>query len=206
MSGGRPRANREERRLQLIEATIASVTERGPLESTVTQIAAAAGFTGANLYRYFGDKEGLLTATMRHIVERMQAERRRCAEQATDAKARFLAIAAANLSPAVFRVDLCRCWLHFQAQASHSAALARLERLNDRLLRRSLRQAAQALLPPAQAQRLAEEAALLIEGMRVQRAQVDEGMPPDQAATLLRGALHARLGQLAAAGEPQASQ
>jgi len=195
---GRPRADREERRLQLIEAAIATVNEKGLLEASVSQIAAAAGFTGAHLYRYFGDKEGLLAATMRHIVGLVQAERRRMAAGAADAEARFLALLAADLSPAVFRVDLCRAWLHFQAQASHVPALARLDRLDDRLLQRSLRQAAEALLPPPAAGRLAAEAAALIQGLRVQRAQRDEGFPPAQAQALVQAAMQARLRQLAA--------
>ncbi len=193
MTGGRRQARREERRLQLIEATIATVNERGLMEATVSQIAAAAGFTGANLYRYFGDKEGLFAATMRHIVGRVQAEQRRRTAGLEDPGARFLALLEANLSPAVFRVDLCRAWLHFQAQASHSPAMARLERLNDRLLARALRREAQALLPREGARRLAEEAAALLQGLRVQRAQVDEGFTPEEAQALVRAAMGSRL-------------
>lgn len=197
MSGGR-RANRELRRLQLIEAAIASLNDRGPVEATVSQIAAAAGFTGANLYRYFGDKEGLLEATMRHIVELGQAEQSRLVATAGSPRERLQAIVAAQLSPPVFRVEICRAWLHFLAQAPHVPALARLQRLQERLLRRSLSRAAGALLPAPAAARLVAECAALLEGLRVQRAQTDEGLPPDEALALLARVLDERLPQLSA--------
>ena len=199
MSGGQGRrANRELRRLQLIEATIVSLNEKGPMEATISQIAAAAGFTGANLYRYFGDKEGLLEATMRHIVELGQAEQRRLLAAAQDPRARLMAVVAAALSPAVFQVGICRAWLHFLAQSPHLPALARLERLQERLLRRSLSQAAVALLPAPAAARLVEECLALLGGLRVQRAQTDEGLEPDEALSLVRQVLEERLPQLSA--------
>ncbi len=198
MTAGRRQANRELRRLQLIEATIASINERGLMEATISQIAAAAGFTGANLYRYFGDKEGLLEATMRHIIELVNIEQRRLLAQAEGPEERLLAIVRANLSPAVFRVEICRAWVHFWAQASHIRALARLERLGGRLLRRSLRRAAGDLLPPAAAERLTDETVALLDGLWVQRAQVDGGIGPDAAAALLVNAVGERLRQLSA--------
>lgn len=198
----RRQANRELRRLQLIEATIASINERGLMDATISQIAAAAGFTGANLYRYFGDKEGLLEATMRHIVELGQAEQRRLLALAEGPRERFLALVGAALAPTVFRVETCRAWLHFLAQAPHMASLARLERLSARLLRRSLSRAAADLLPPAAALRLADETVALLEGLRVQRAQVDEGFTPEDALTLVRSVVLDRLRQLAAGPQP----
>jgi TetR/AcrR family transcriptional repressor of bet genes len=188
--------NRELRRLQLIEAAISVIGERGLQEATVGQIAAAAGFTGANLYRYFGDKDGLVEASMRHVVELVAAGRRRLLAEAHSAEDSLQAAVRAYLAPEVFRVDLCRAWIHFCAQAPHAPALARLERLHGRLRSRSLRQAALRFLPEDAAAELVDDLAAMLDGLWVQRAQVDEGLSPAEAWFLVAPMVSARCARL----------
>jgi len=189
------RASRELRRLQLIEAAIAVIGSRGLHDATVSQIAAAAGFTGANLYRYFSDKDGLVEASMRYIVELAAAEQRRLLAAAGSAEERLRAAVRAYLASAVFRVELCRAWVHFCAQAPHAKPLALLERLHTRSRFRSLRQAASPLMPAAAAASLAADLAAMLDGLWVQRAQVDEGLSPEEAWALVEPVLRAADGE-----------
>jgi AcrR family transcriptional regulator len=87
----------EERRLQLIEATIRCVANRGLAETTISTVAREAGLSQGIINLHFKSKEGLLTATLRYIAD----EYRAACMQAT---------AVAEVSPAkglqAF-VDLC---------------------------------------------------------------------------------------------------
>ena len=55
------------RRTQLIEATIHEIGATGTLSVTVGQIAKRAGVSPALAFHYFGDKDRLFLASMRHI-------------------------------------------------------------------------------------------------------------------------------------------
>jgi AcrR family transcriptional regulator len=87
----------EERRLQLIEATIRCVANRGLAETTISTVAREAGLSQGIINLHFKSKDGLLTATLRYIAD----EYRAACMQAT---------AVAEVSPAkglqAF-VDLC---------------------------------------------------------------------------------------------------
>ena len=80
------------RRRELIEAAIAAIGECGSLDVTMSQIAGRAGVSPALAHHYFGAKEELLQATMRHIL----------AELGTDA-AKALAAAEPALMKAAQR-------------------------------------------------------------------------------------------------------
>jgi AcrR family transcriptional regulator len=61
-----------ERRQQLLRATADLVAERGYHAVGVTEIGAAAGVTGAAIYRHFGTKMDLLVALMDQVVDGLQ--------------------------------------------------------------------------------------------------------------------------------------
>jgi len=94
---GRRTAAPEARRLQLIEATIRCVANRGLAETTISTVAREAGLSQGIINLHFKSKDGLLTATLRYIAD----EYRAACMQAT---------AVAEVSPAkglqAF-VDLC---------------------------------------------------------------------------------------------------
>jgi len=60
-------AHREQRRIELIQAAIASVLQHGP-EVDMDQVAAAAGVSKPVLYRYFADKSQLWIAVGEHLA------------------------------------------------------------------------------------------------------------------------------------------
>ncbi|TGS59816.1 TetR family transcriptional regulator, partial [Mesorhizobium sp. M1C.F.Ca.ET.176.01.1.1] len=71
------------RREQLIRATFQTIDEIGMADATVATIAKKAGLSSGIVAHYFGDKDGLLEATMRHVLRDLwqaTARRRRAAK------------------------------------------------------------------------------------------------------------------------------
>ena len=78
------------RRKALIDATISAIGERGSLDVTMSEIAGRAGVSSALAHHYFGAKDELLLATMRHILAELTADTRACpASAGTAARTRL---------------------------------------------------------------------------------------------------------------------
>ncbi len=73
----------EERREQLIQATIRSVADRGLAETTIATVAQEAGLSQGIVNLHFRSKEGLLTETLRFIADEY---RNACREAAAAAE------------------------------------------------------------------------------------------------------------------------
>ena len=58
----------ETRRRALIGAALKEISDRGSLDVTVAQIATRAGVSSALAHHYFGGKDDLILATMRHLL------------------------------------------------------------------------------------------------------------------------------------------
>ncbi|MEO0746592.1 MAG: TetR family transcriptional regulator, partial [Pseudomonadota bacterium] len=62
------------RRDALVRATIAEIGAAGTLDVTVSQIARRAGMSSALAHHYFGGKDRIFLAAMRHILRGFRAE------------------------------------------------------------------------------------------------------------------------------------
>ena len=91
------------RKAALVKATIVEIGRAGSLDVTVGQIARRAGMSPALAHHYFGSKEGMFLAAMRHILTLYGAEVRGALATADGPEARLRAILAASFSPANFR-------------------------------------------------------------------------------------------------------
>lgn len=69
--GPRTRLAPEERKAQIIEASIKVFAGRDPSSVTFEEIADAAGVSRALVYNYFGDRGGLLAAVCLHCFDRL---------------------------------------------------------------------------------------------------------------------------------------
>ena len=58
------------RKAALVQATIAEIGRAGSLDVTVAQIARRAGMSSALAHHYFGSKEQIFLAAMRHVLSR----------------------------------------------------------------------------------------------------------------------------------------
>lgn len=125
------------RKAALINATIAEVGRKGSLDVTVAQIARTAGMSSALAHHYFGSKEQIFLAAMRHILTLYGASVRR-ALPGEGPRGRLDAIIAGSFGEQNFRPDVISAWLNFYALALLNPHAARLLRVYHARLRSNL--------------------------------------------------------------------
>ncbi len=101
------------RREALVKATIVEIGRTGSLEVTVSQIAKRAGMSSALAHHYFGSKEQIFLAAMRHILTLYGAEVRGALAAAEGARGRINAIVRASFAASSFRREVIGAWLNF---------------------------------------------------------------------------------------------
>ncbi len=186
------------RRKALIDATISAIGARGSLDVTMSDIAGRAGVSSALAHHYFGAKEELLQATMRHILAELGADARAALRAAgADQRRRVAAVIAVNFSESQFRPSTIAAWLAFYVEAQRSPELRRLLRIYARRLHSNLKSALGGLLPPRDAELTAESIAALIDGLYIRRALKDGTPNADSAVALVEDYLATTLAQKA---------
>jgi TetR/AcrR family transcriptional repressor of bet genes len=184
------------RRRALIDATIAAIGQRGSLDVTMSDIAGRAGVSSALAHHYFGAKDELLQATMRHILAELGEDSVKALRKADTPRRRISAVIAVNFSTVQFREEIVYAWLAFYVEAQHSAPLRRLLRVYARRLHSNLMSGLRPLMPPAAAGMMAEAIAALIDGLYIRRALRD-GLPnPGSAAAIVEDYVDAKLAAL----------
>jgi len=166
------------RRKALIAAAIEEIHAHGSLDITVGQIAKRAGVSAGLAHHYFGNKDQLLIATMRHLLKELSREVARRLRAETEPRARVSAIIGGNFGPEQFRPDVISAWLAFYVNAQASDEARELLRIYAHRLHSNLLDALTDLMPRAEAAHIAEGAAALIDGLWLRRA-LKEG-PPDR--------------------------
>lgn len=161
------------RRRALIDATISAIGERGSLDVTMSDIAGRAGVSSALAHHYFGAKDELLQATMRHLLSELNADARQALAAASTPRERVSALIAVNFSDKQFRPETIAAWLAFYVEAQRSTALRRLLRVYARRLHTNLMSGLRHLMPRDDAERCAEAIAALIDGLYIRRALRD---------------------------------
>ena len=105
-------------KLDLIQATVAAISEHGLSELTSAKIAGAAGHTAASINFHFGSKEALLLATLREVSEEFAAAMARVMEEAGDDDLRaLLGIIDASLGRALSDSHKIAVWYAFLAES-----------------------------------------------------------------------------------------
>jgi len=181
------------RRRALIDATISAIGERGSLDVTMSEIAGRAGVSSALAHHYFGAKDDLLVATMRHLLAELGADARAALKAAPDPRARLSAVIAVNFSETQFRPETVAAWLTFYVAAQRSGDLRRLLRIYARRLHSNLMSGLVSLMSRAEAERVAESVAALIDGLYIRRALKDGAPNPASAVALVEDYLTLRL-------------
>lgn len=168
------------RRKALVEATIAEIGAQGTLDVTVAQIARRAGMSSALAHHYFGGKEQIFLAAMRHVMSVYSAEVRGALVMAHSPKARVEAIVRASFSRRNFRSETVAAWMNFYVLAQVSAEARNLLTIYHRRLRSNLCHALRPVVG-AKANLVAERIAVLIDGAYL-RQSLGEGAPDSDAA------------------------
>lgn len=171
------------RRAALVKATIAEMGEAGGLEVTVAQIARRAGMSSALAHHYFGGKEQIFLAAMRHVLRLYGAEVRAELAGARGPRARLQAVLRASFAASNFRREVVGAWLNFYVLAQTRPEARRLLRVYQRRLRSTLLHDLRPLLG-ARAPAVAERLGALIDGVYIREA-LGAGAPDAAAAVAL---------------------
>jgi betaine-aldehyde dehydrogenase len=158
-------ASEDARRRQLIEATIESIAELGFNATTIAVIARGANVSTGLVAFYFGDKDGLLEATLRHLARELSRGVAVRLRDAVTPRDRIRAIIDANLGASQFDRRIATVWLAFWGQVPHSPRFARVQRTYQRRIATNLAHALRALVDRDEAWRRAEAIASLIDGL-----------------------------------------
>jgi TetR/AcrR family transcriptional repressor of bet genes len=126
------------RKAALVKATIVEIGRTGSLDVTVSQIAKRAGMSSALAHHYFGSKEEIFLAAMRHILTIYGAEVRGALHASEGAEARLRAILRVSFSAANFRREAIGAWLNFYVLAQTVPEARRLLSVYQRRLRSNL--------------------------------------------------------------------
>ncbi|MCS0497615.1 betaine-aldehyde dehydrogenase [Ancylobacter sp. MQZ15Z-1] len=161
----RRREPEDVRRRQLIEATIDSLAEIGFNASTLAQIARRAGVSPGLVAHYFGDKDGLLEATLRSLSLRLYRATASRLRVAHGPRARVQALIDANLAPEEFDQRTSSVWLAFWGQVLHSERLRRVQRVYQARMLANLRHDLRELVVAGEVHRLAITIAAVIDGL-----------------------------------------
>lgn len=182
-----------QRRSQLVEAAIREIGLTGTLDVTVGQIAKRAGVSPALAFHYFGDKDRLFLAAMRHILRTYGDEVRATLSGAATPRARLEAVIGASFGPTNFRADVISAWLSFYLLARRSEEAQRLLAVYHRRLRSNL---VHDLRPLAglRAVEIAERIGGLIDGLYLRSATQTSGMTGEDAVAHVLAALDREIG------------
>ena len=155
------------RRSQLIAATLEAIDQVGMADASIAYIARLAGVSNGIISHYFNDKNGLLEATMRHLMQALRdavAERRQALSDDSP-RAHLRAMIDGNFDDSQVSGPAMKTWLAFWASSMHQPALRRLQRVNDHRLYSNLCGQFHRALPQDQARQAARGLASLIDGL-----------------------------------------
>ena len=161
------------RRKALIDATIREIGRAGSLEVTVSQIAKRAGVSSGLAHHYFGGKEQIFLAAMRHILTAFGDHVRTELAQAKTPFQRLEAIVSSSFHPSNFTPEVVAAWLSFYVQAQTSDAAQRLLRIYARRLHSNLVYNLRLLTSADRAGRIAQGTASMIDGFYIRHALQD---------------------------------
>ncbi len=178
------------RRKALIVAAIDAIHDRGMGHVTMGEIARRAGVSAALAHHYFGGKDQLLLATMRHLLAELGDEVQAELAKANTPQERISAVIRGNFSACQFRPAVISAWLAFYVQAQTDPEARRLLRIYTRRLESNLLHALRDLTSRAQAERVAEMAASLIDGLWIRRSLAESGPDAEGAADLVERAIN----------------
>lgn len=164
------------RRDALVKATIVEIGQAGSLDVTVSQIARRAGMSSALAHHYFGGKDQIFLAAMRHILGLYGAQVRAALAGADGPRSRLEAIVRASFEASNFRAEVISAWLNFYVLAQSNDGAQRLLRVYQHRLQSNLCHALRPLVGD-RADAQATMIAALIDGLYIRHAL--RGQRPD---------------------------
>ena len=168
----------EDRRVQLLQAALAALAETGIEQFTMAEVARRADVSPALVVHYFGDRDRLIEATFRQLVERVTTRPMKALTTEDAPEERLRAFVLAHLNPGELSSEASRAWLSFWGLALYTPALARLQRVHQERMISNLKHELRALVVPDAVSRIAETIGALIDGFWL-RAALAGAWKPD---------------------------
>ena len=110
--------SRDARRLQIIEATVATLAEKGLSRMTLTAVAQRAGLSHGLVLFHFGTKDNLLAETLDYLSEEYRANWQAALQLADNRpETRIAALVRADFSPDLCTPERQAAWLAFWSEA-----------------------------------------------------------------------------------------
>ena len=138
------------RKKELIDATIKSIESHGFQGTTILTISRQANMSAGIISHYFGSKQGLILATIRHLLEELKQgllQQIASCEQPLTPELRLQMIVDTNFACFQQSTSVTRTWLCFWAQALHDPELARLQAVNSKRLLQNLLYSYRQIIP-----------------------------------------------------------
>lgn len=161
------------RKQALIEACITEIGHAGTLDVTVSQIAKRAGMSSALAHHYFGSKEQIFLATMRHVMKLWGETVRGKLSKAETPVERILAITDSSFESHQFEREVVAAWLNFYVRSLHSPETRRLLNVYAHRLQSNLLYNLRKIFPKEIAEEVAQGIAALIDGFYIRSALQD---------------------------------
>lgn len=167
----------EDRRVQLLQAALATLAETGIENFTLAEVARRADVSAALVVHYFGDRERLVEATFRQLVERVTTLPMKALAGGEEPEDRLRAFVLAHLNPGELTSESSRAWLSFWGLALYDPALARLQRVHQERMISNLKHELRAIVVPQAVERIAETIGALIDGFWLRAALASAWKP-----------------------------
>ncbi|WEJ10909.1 transcriptional regulator BetI [Sinorhizobium prairiense] len=158
------------RRKALVDAALRVIGDQGTLAVTMSDIARTAGVSPALAHHYFGSKEQLLIATIRSLLRKLRDDAVSAMKAASTPRAKVSALISVSFRADQFAPETVAAWLAFYSEAQRSEEVRRLLVIYARRLRSNLLAGLRALCPADDAERIAEGAAAMIDGLYIRQS------------------------------------
>ncbi|CAN7632567.1 transcriptional regulator BetI [Rhizobium sp. LjRoot30] len=183
------------RRKALTDAALRAIGDHGSLDVTMSEIARQAGVSAALAHHYFGSKDRLVIETIRSLLRQLRADAVAALRGATSPRDRLSAVIRISFQADQFSPETIAAWLAFYVEAQRSEETRRLLVLYSRRLHSNLVASLLDLCPRADAERIAEGLAAMIDGLYIRQSlksapisiEASVAMTEDYLAMQLRG-------------------
>jgi TetR/AcrR family transcriptional repressor of bet genes len=158
------------RRKALVDAALRVIGDHGSLSVTMSEIARQAGVSPALAHHYFGSKEQLLIETVRSLLRQLRNDAVTALSTAATPREKLSAIIRVSFHADQFAPETIAAWLAFYAEAQRSEEVRRFLVIYARRLRSNLVANLRALCGADDAERIAEGAAAMIDGLYIRQS------------------------------------
>lgn len=158
------------RRKALVDAALRVIGDHGSLTVTMSEIARQAGVSAALAHHYFGSKEQLLIETVRSLLRQLRNDAVTALKAVDTPREKLSAIIRVSFQANQFMPETIAAWLAFYAEAQRSEETRRYLVVYARRLRSNLIANLKRLCASDDAERIAEGAAAMIDGLYIRQS------------------------------------